>query len=117
MISATSLSPISFPCRVQFTGFKTAADGGTSPGEENRHVHIPGMSGSIMEQIIKYAYLRKCSINADNVHELLISADYVGIIGLVTLCKQQLAQMLTPENCVSIMGFARYVQTHTYYGW
>lgn len=68
-----------------------------------------------MEQIIKYAYLRKCSINADNVHELLISADYVGIIGLVTLCKQQLAQMLTPENCVSIMGFARYVH-HTHMG-
>lgn len=60
-----------------------------------------------MEQIIQYAYLRKCSIHAENVHELLISADYVGIIGLVSLCKQYLAQMLTPQNCVSIMGFAR----------
>lgn len=67
------------------------------------------MSGSIMEQIIQYAYLRNCTIDADNVHELLISADYVGVIGLVALCKQYLAQILTPENCVSIMGFARYL--------
>lgn len=65
------------------------------------------MSGHIMEQIILYAYLRKCTINDDNVHELLISADYVGIMGLVELCKQHLEQMLTPENCVSIMSFAR----------
>lgn len=63
-----------------------------------------------MEQLIQYAYLRKCTINAENVHELLISADYVGMIGLVTLCKQHLAAMLTPENCVSIMGFARWVR-------
>ncbi|XP_037828637.1 kelch-like protein 10 [Lucilia sericata] len=92
--------------RAQFTGFNSPEI--KNLAEETRHVHIPGMSGSIMEQIIQYAYLRKCTINADNVHELLISADYVGIIGLVTLCKQYLAQMLTAENCVSIMGFARF---------
>ncbi|KAL9924242.1 kelch-like protein 10 [Glossina fuscipes] len=92
--------------RAQFTGFNTAF--ANAKNDENHHVHIPGMSGAVMEQIIQYAYLRKCIINADNVHELLISADYVGIIGLVTLCKQHLAQMLTPENCVSIMGFAKF---------
>ncbi|KAM7351624.1 kelch-like protein 10 [Cochliomyia hominivorax] len=92
--------------RAQFTGFNSNEV--KCLKEENHLVHIPGMSGNIMEQIIQYAYLRKCTINDDNVHELLISADYVGIIGLVELCKQYLAQMLTPENCVSIMGFARF---------
>lgn len=91
--------------RAQFTGFNSS----TTPNkaDENRQVHIPGLSGAIMEELIQYAYMRKCNINAENVHELLISADYVGMIGLVQLCKQHLAQMLTPENCVSIMGFAR----------
>ncbi|XP_069963163.1 kelch-like protein 10 isoform X1 [Bactrocera oleae] len=92
--------------RAQFTGFNSTIS--PSKSDENRSVHIPGMSGTIMEQLIQYAYLRKCTINAENVHELLISADYVGMIGLVTLCKQHLAAMLTPENCVSIMGFARF---------
>lgn len=92
--------------RAQFTGTGAAA---TSHGStaDNRHIHIPGISYAIMREIIEYAYRRKCSINADNVHEILVCADYVGIVGLVRLCKQYLAQMLTPENCVSIMGFSR----------
>ncbi|XP_036321452.1 kelch-like protein 10 isoform X2 [Rhagoletis pomonella] len=92
--------------RAQFTGFNSTSS--PEKSDENRSVYIPGMSGAIMEQLIQYAYLRKCTINADNVHELLISADYVGMMGLVTQCKQQLATMLTPENCVSIMGFAKF---------
>lgn len=95
-----------FSARAQFTGFNSLANSGKS--DENRFVHIPGMSGAIMEQIIQYAYLRKCNINNDNVHELLISADYVGVIGLVLLCKRFLAQALSPENCVSVMGFSKY---------
>lgn len=96
-----------FFVRAQFTGFNSLANNNKS--EENRFVHIPGMSGAIMEQIIQYAYLRKCNITNENVHELLISADYVGVIGLVLLCKRFLAQTLTPENCVSVMGFSKYV--------
>ncbi|XP_019891982.2 kelch-like protein 10 isoform X2 [Musca domestica] len=93
--------------RVQFTSAIAATNGDNNTPPKNHHVHIPGVSCAIMEEIINYAYLRKCSINADNVHQLLITADYVDISGLVRMCKQYLAQMLTAENCVSIMGFAR----------
>ncbi|XP_017857861.1 PREDICTED: kelch-like protein 10 isoform X3 [Drosophila arizonae] len=61
-----------------------------------------------MNCVIQYAYLRKTNISDDNVHELLICADYVGMVGLVKQCKDYLSHTLSPENCVSIMGFARF---------
>ncbi|KAH8321099.1 kelch-like protein 10 isoform X1 [Drosophila kikkawai] len=96
--------------RAQFTGFNAVSSvcgtGGT--GKENRVIHIPGISASIMNGVIQYAYLRQTNINDENVHELLICADYVGMVGLVKQCKDYLSHTLTPENCVSIMGFARF---------
>lgn len=97
--------------RAQFTGFNTGNHGcGASvvDTEENRIIHIPGISASIMNCVIQYAYLRKTYISDENVHELLICADYVGMVGLVKQCKDYLSHTLTPENCVSIMGFARF---------
>ncbi|XP_020808739.1 kelch-like protein 10 isoform X2 [Drosophila serrata] len=96
--------------RAQFTGFNAISGacgtGGTGM-EENRVIHIPGISANIMNGVIQYAYLRQTNINDENVHELLICADYVGMVGLVKQCKDYLSHTLTPENCVSIMGFAR----------
>ncbi|XP_064554033.1 kelch-like protein 10 isoform X2 [Drosophila montana] len=91
--------------RAQFTGFNSRAGAGN---DESRVVHIPGISASIMNCVIQYAYLRKTNISDDNVHELLICADYVGMVGLVKQCKEYLSRTLSPENCVSIMGFARF---------
>ncbi|EDV99007.1 kelch-like protein 10 [Drosophila grimshawi] len=91
--------------RVQFTGFNNRAEAGA---DESRVVHIPGISASIMNCVIEYAYLRRTNITDDNVHELLICADYVGMVGLVKQCKDYLGRTLSPENCVSIMGFARF---------
>lgn len=101
-----------FFASAQFTGFNTNNHGcGASvvENEENRIIHIPGISASIMNCVIQYAYLRKTNISDENVHELLICADYVGMVGLVKQCKDYLSHTLTPENCVSIMGFARKV--------
>lgn len=92
------------PYSAQFTGFNSRAGAGN---EESRVVHIPGISASIMNSVIEYAYLRRTNVNEDNVHELLICADYVGMVGLVRQCKDYLSRTLSPENCVSIMGFAR----------
>ncbi|XP_030377428.1 kelch-like protein 10 isoform X2 [Scaptodrosophila lebanonensis] len=90
--------------RAQFTGFNAC----NRNSEDNRFVQIPGISGPIMNCVIQYAYLRKTNITDENVHELLICADYVGMVGLVKQCKDYLSRTLTPENCVSIMGFARF---------
>ncbi|XP_041564730.1 ring canal kelch homolog isoform X3 [Drosophila elegans] len=97
--------------RAQFTGFYTSSCGcgaGAASVEEKRVIHIPGISACIMNCVIQFAYLRKTTICEDNVHELLICADYVGMVALVKQCKNYLSRTLTPENCVSIMGFARF---------
>uniref|UniRef100_A0A6P4EJZ8 Kelch-like protein 10 n=1 Tax=Drosophila rhopaloa TaxID=1041015 RepID=A0A6P4EJZ8_DRORH len=97
--------------RAQFTGFYAASCGcrtGAAAVEENRVIYIPGISACIMNCVIQFAYLRKTNICEDNVHELLICADYVGMVGLVKQCTNYLSRTLTPENCVSIMGFARF---------
>ncbi|XP_023031778.1 kelch-like protein 10 isoform X1 [Drosophila willistoni] len=95
--------------RAQFTGFNAASHGaGAAGNKENQIIHIPGISAAIMNCVIQYAYLRKTNICDDNVHELLICADYVGMVGLVKQCKDFLSRTLTPENCVSTMGFARF---------
>ncbi|XP_055907678.1 kelch-like protein 10 isoform X2 [Eupeodes corollae] len=75
---------------------------------EKQNVFIPDMRAAIMEEIINYAYMRKCDINPLNVHELLALADYVGMTGLVKQCKIILARMLTPKNCFGIMRFANF---------
>jgi len=100
------------PTRAQFTGFNADTPGcvdGSDAKKNNNFIHIPGVSSCIMNCVIQYAYLRQTNISESNVHELLICADYVGVVGLVKKCKDYLGRILTPENCVSIMGFARWV--------
>ncbi|XP_075156886.1 kelch-like protein 10 isoform X2 [Haematobia irritans] len=92
--------------RAQFTTTLATSTDGKS--EHNCQIHIPGISANIMEEIVNYAYLRKCSINNENVQELLVSADYFGILGLIDICKDYMVKMLTPGNCVDIMCFARF---------
>ncbi|XP_070069100.1 kelch-like protein 10 isoform X2 [Drosophila takahashii] len=96
--------------RAQFTGFN--ADNRScvtsTVASENPVIHIPGINASIMNSMIQYAYLRQTNITENNVHELLICADYVGMVGLVKQCKDYLSRTLTADNCVSIMGFSRF---------
>ncbi|XP_032571457.1 kelch-like protein 10 [Drosophila sechellia] len=97
--------------RAQFTGFNADSPGcvdGSDAKKKTKFIHIPGVSSCIMNCVIQYAYLRQTNISESNVHELLICADYVGMVGLVKKCKDYLGRILTPENCVSIMGFARF---------
>lgn len=70
---------------------------------------IKGIRSPIMEQIINYAYLRECQIDATNVHELFTCADYCGILGLMQRCIDFLTKFLVPKNCVGIMLFGKYV--------
>ncbi|XP_017064177.1 kelch-like protein 10 [Drosophila eugracilis] len=96
--------------RAQFTGFSADISGcaGSSSVEQKCVIHIPGINACIMNCVIQYAYLRQTNISENNVHELLICADYVGMVGLVKQCTDYLSRSLTPENCVSIMGYARF---------
>jgi hypothetical protein len=60
-----------------------------------------------MNLLLEYAYLRTLDIRQDNVCQLLRSADYLNIPGVLELCCDYLRLNLTPENCIGIMLFAK----------
>lgn len=60
-----------------------------------------------MNLLLEYAYLRTLDINNDNVCQLLITADYLNIIGVLDLCCNYLTENLVPANCIGILRFAR----------
>lgn len=70
-------------------------------------IQITGIRGPILEQIINYSYLRQCSIDETNMHELYVAADYCAVVGLMRLCVDFLVKKLSPTNCISMMLFAK----------
>jgi kelch-like protein 10 len=74
---------------------------------ERTDVLLPGVTSETMSLILEYAYMRSVDINQENVCTLLVSADYLSVPGLLELCCDFLKSMLTPENCIGIMLFAR----------
>uniref|UniRef100_A0A182R178 Kelch-like protein diablo n=1 Tax=Anopheles farauti TaxID=69004 RepID=A0A182R178_9DIPT len=79
----------------------------TSVPSEKYTVAIPGLPGSIMEQIIRYAYLRECDLSEDTMYEMYAAADYLLISGLTERCALYILDRLRLDNCVTIKHFGR----------
>ena len=60
-----------------------------------------------MNLLLEYAYLRSLEVKRKNVCQLLITADYLSILGVLDLCCDYLRENLAPENCIGVMKFAR----------
>lgn len=75
--------------------------------QEKTDVLLPDVDSETMNLIVKYAYLRSIDVNDDNVCKVLIAANYLWILGILDICQDYLKNQLTPENCISIMGFAK----------
>jgi kelch-like protein 10 len=74
---------------------------------ERTDVILPGVTSETMSLILEYVYMRSVDISQENVCTLLVSADYLRMPDLLELCRNFLKNMLTPENCIGIMCFAR----------
>lgn len=70
---------------------------------------ISGVRSEILLLLIEYAYLRRIDVTDTNVHELLMTADYLAFLGVLQLCCDHLRGSLNPKNCLGIMMFARLV--------
>lgn len=70
---------------------------------------ISGVRSEILLLLIEYAYLRRIEVTDANVHELLMTADYLAFLGVLQLCCDHLRASLNPKNCLGIMMFARLV--------
>ncbi|XP_034181650.1 kelch-like protein 10 isoform X1 [Osmia lignaria lignaria] len=79
----------------------------TLHSREKTDVLLPGVSSNMMNLLLEYAYLRSISINNENVYQLLVTADYLNVLGVLELCCEYLKQNLAAENCISVMRFAR----------
>ncbi|XP_047370255.1 kelch-like protein 10 isoform X3 [Vespa velutina] len=79
----------------------------TLHSREKTDILLPGVTSEMMNLLLEYAYLRSLDVNRDNVCELLVTADYLSILGVLEICCEFLRQNLAPENCIGIMRFAR----------
>ncbi|XP_044267489.1 kelch-like protein 10 isoform X2 [Tribolium madens] len=70
-------------------------------------VQIPGVSSEMMHILINYAYLRKLDLNKNNVFDVLITADYLSMLGALEMCCKYLENILNGKNCIGILLFAR----------
>jgi hypothetical protein len=74
---------------------------------ERTDVLLPGVTSETISLILEHAYMRSVDINQENVCALLVSSDYLSVLGLFELCCDFLESMITPENTIGIMFFAR----------
>ncbi|XP_067009753.1 kelch-like protein 10 isoform X2 [Anabrus simplex] len=79
----------------------------TLHAREKTDVLLPGVSSEIMTLILEYAYLRSLEITEDNVCRLLVTADYLCVLGVLEMCCEYLRCNLEPENCLGVMRFAK----------
>lgn len=75
--------------------------------DERTDVVIPGISCDSMKMIIDYAYLRRCELNEENVYEMLVVSDYVGMLGLHKLCIEFMERMLRSDNVICVWLFSK----------
>ncbi|XP_033212650.1 kelch-like protein 10 isoform X2 [Belonocnema kinseyi] len=79
----------------------------TLHSREKTDVLLPGVSSRTMNLLLEYAYLRSLEVTRENVCQLLITADYLSILGVLELCCDYLRENLAAENCIGVMKFAR----------
>jgi len=72
-------------------------------------INLKSIESTTMEFILQYIYMRQIDINYDNVMDIMRTADYLCIDGLVQLCHEFVVECLGPDNCVTILQFAEYV--------
>ncbi|KAF5306185.1 hypothetical protein FQR65_LT07461, partial [Abscondita terminalis] len=76
-------------------------------GKNKANVLLPGVSSDMMQTLLSYIYMRKLEVTEDNVYQLLMTADYLSILGVLNICCQFLESKLSPTNCIGILNFAR----------
>ncbi|XP_068083909.1 kelch-like protein 10 [Anabrus simplex] len=75
-----------------------------SNGKTEVNVTIPRR---ILETILDFAYTGKCDVTWENVRELLPAAEKYDVNGVIQQCSSFLMKELRPENCLSVIRFAR----------
>ena len=87
--------------------FRALFTNGLRETKEN-DVKLHGVSVSVMETIIQYAYTKQISLTSSNVEELFEAADRFSILAMLDECITFLSHQLSPENCIGLLRFAKH---------
>ncbi|XP_055932755.1 kelch-like protein 10 [Argiope bruennichi] len=68
---------------------------------------IPGVSGTMLQMIIHYAYSGVTDVTEDNVVTLLPAADQFNVLGMLKDCTDFLLEKMDAENCIGFVDFAK----------
>ena len=64
-------------------------------------LNLPVVSSEGLKAIIEYAYSGKIDVKVENVHDVLISADYLQCKNVVEVCKKFVVDSISVNNCLS----------------
>lgn len=70
-------------------------------------IKIPGVSASMMNLIIEYAYTGQTNVNENNIIDLLPAVDQFNVLGMLIECCKFLLEKMCPENCIGFKKFAQ----------
>ena len=69
-------------------------------------IELEEATASVMEDILQYVYTGNVSVNEENAHNLVATADYLLLPGLKTVVGRYLTENLATENCIFYYYFA-----------
>ncbi|XP_035211034.1 kelch-like protein 10 [Stegodyphus dumicola] len=68
---------------------------------------IPGITASMLQLIITYAYSGRTEVTDDNINKFLPAADQFNVLGIIDDCTRFLLYKMNYENCIGIRNFAQ----------
>lgn len=71
-------------------------------------VTIKYVRSEIMQCVIDFAYSYACTIDEENIIELIVTAEYFCFPQLVNRCCRFIVDNLRPTNCISMMLTSRF---------
>jgi len=100
----------SFRCHrillASISGYFRAMFLGTLAESKQEVIKIQDIDENVMEDMVKYAYSGKITINVDNVQSILYVASILQIENVAHACSGFMKEHLHPENCVQVHAFA-----------
>ncbi|XP_038150184.1 kelch-like protein 10 [Cyprinodon tularosa] len=66
---------------------------------------IPGISAEILKIIIEYVYTNSLNVTENNVLELLLASNQLGLYKVVHACCVYVEGLISPENCIGLWSY------------
>ncbi|NXP27299.1 KLH23 protein, partial [Scytalopus superciliaris] len=76
--------------------------------KSKNQISLPGLSHTVLEALVNYAYTSQIQITKRNVQSLLQAADLLQFVSVKKACEQFLVRHLDTDNCIGMHSFAEY---------